>query len=301
MPYQDPLNAGTSLILSSLHSPNYVAGVSGWTINKDGTAQFNSVTIIGDRITINGPNNAQMILQNNAFSVRAADNNVFTYPSSGVLLVSSDSSGDGEVILSGIQSNGDTGSKPFVDLFKVRNGKATITLSSDVANIVGVLQPDTFMNYKNIIFYDIAVTPTTSTSLTQVLVDNTNGALTFLPGHFYKFVMKGHATSTTSTSVTPQFFLLDTGLGGTVRGFASPVTQEGSNASYFQCEFWVKNTTLATISRQMAWTMRSSATGNCNLVANPGGFPAPLAWWCEDLGADNPGSTYLTPDWATAL
>lgn len=301
MSFDNPLNAGQTLILGSLHSPNYVAGVSGWSINKDGTAQFNSVTIIGNRITINNTsNNGQIIIQNNAISVKAPDNNGFTYPSSGVLLVSSDSSGDGEVILNGVKSNGDTGNAAFVDLFKARGGKATMTLSADLINATGVMQPNNPMNYNNIIFYSFAITSKTSTSLTEVLVDSTPGALTFLAGHFYKFVMMGHATSTTSTSVTPQIFLRDTG-GGTVRGFAGLVTQEGSNNSQFMVEFWVQNTTALTITRQMDWTLRSSAAGNCSLNPNPGGFPAPLMWYCVDFGANNPNSSFLAPAFATAL
>jgi hypothetical protein len=40
-------NAAGQLIRTALRSVNYVPGVSGWTINKDGTAEFNSVTIRG--------------------------------------------------------------------------------------------------------------------------------------------------------------------------------------------------------------------------------------------------------------
>ena len=48
MPFSNPIvGGGGSLILKSIHSPNYVTGVSGWTINKDGTAEFTGVTIRG--------------------------------------------------------------------------------------------------------------------------------------------------------------------------------------------------------------------------------------------------------------
>jgi hypothetical protein len=36
-----------TLIRQMIQSPNYVAGVSGWTINKDGSAEFNNLTIRG--------------------------------------------------------------------------------------------------------------------------------------------------------------------------------------------------------------------------------------------------------------
>lgn len=35
-----------TLVRDSIHSPNYVPGVAGWSINKDGTAQLNELTII---------------------------------------------------------------------------------------------------------------------------------------------------------------------------------------------------------------------------------------------------------------
>lgn len=52
--------SGTTLIAAAIHSPNYATGSSGWTINKDGSAEFQNVlvrgtitasTIIGSTIT----------------------------------------------------------------------------------------------------------------------------------------------------------------------------------------------------------------------------------------------------------
>lgn len=39
--------AGTQLVVPSIHSPNYITEVSGWTINLDGSAEFNNLTIRG--------------------------------------------------------------------------------------------------------------------------------------------------------------------------------------------------------------------------------------------------------------
>jgi hypothetical protein len=41
------INAANALIRAAMHSPNYVAGVSGWTINKDGSAEFNNLNLRG--------------------------------------------------------------------------------------------------------------------------------------------------------------------------------------------------------------------------------------------------------------
>lgn len=72
---QQPIAFDTqgNIIIPGIHSDNYVPGVSGWTINQDGTAEFNDVTIrgtvvasvfetraSGQRITINEGNNNSM-------------------------------------------------------------------------------------------------------------------------------------------------------------------------------------------------------------------------------------------------
>lgn len=45
--------ANGQLVLPSITSPNFVTGVSGWTIRKDGSAEFNNLTVRG---TFNGTN-----------------------------------------------------------------------------------------------------------------------------------------------------------------------------------------------------------------------------------------------------
>lgn len=50
MSFQDPIESNGALILESLHSPNYVAGVSGWTINKDGSSEFSNIIARGSWI-----------------------------------------------------------------------------------------------------------------------------------------------------------------------------------------------------------------------------------------------------------
>lgn len=47
MPWASPLVGGTTLIRTAIQSPGYVFGVSGWSINKDGSAEFNNVTARG--------------------------------------------------------------------------------------------------------------------------------------------------------------------------------------------------------------------------------------------------------------
>jgi hypothetical protein len=46
--FSNPIvGGGGALVYPSIHSPGFQAGVTGWTIRKDGTAEFNGVTIRG--------------------------------------------------------------------------------------------------------------------------------------------------------------------------------------------------------------------------------------------------------------
>lgn len=47
MPFSNPVVGGDTLIRNAIQSQDYVAGVSGWAIKRDGTAEFNNVTVRG--------------------------------------------------------------------------------------------------------------------------------------------------------------------------------------------------------------------------------------------------------------
>jgi hypothetical protein len=53
MTFSNPIVGGTTLIRPAIHSPDYVAGTTGWTINKDGTAEFNDVVFRGSAESAN--------------------------------------------------------------------------------------------------------------------------------------------------------------------------------------------------------------------------------------------------------
>lgn len=52
MAFSNPILGGDTLIRNAIQSENYVPGVSGWAIFRDGTAEFNDITARGD-ITAN--------------------------------------------------------------------------------------------------------------------------------------------------------------------------------------------------------------------------------------------------------
>lgn len=58
MAFANDVVGGTTLVRNAINSPNYVPGVSGWTINRDGSAEFANVTtrgpvVITDPVTHN--------------------------------------------------------------------------------------------------------------------------------------------------------------------------------------------------------------------------------------------------------
>lgn len=55
MPFGDPIVAGNTLVRDAIQSPNYVAGVSGWTINRDGSAEFSNVVVRGTFVAGTAP------------------------------------------------------------------------------------------------------------------------------------------------------------------------------------------------------------------------------------------------------
>jgi len=63
MGFRNPLVGGITLVRSAIQSNPYVTGVSGWSINRDGTAEFNSGTFRGSIQVGNAP--GQRFIVNN--------------------------------------------------------------------------------------------------------------------------------------------------------------------------------------------------------------------------------------------
>ena len=54
MPFRNPVAAGLRLIREALRSDPYVPGTTGWSINRDGTAEFSDLTLRGTFRTSSG-------------------------------------------------------------------------------------------------------------------------------------------------------------------------------------------------------------------------------------------------------
>lgn len=81
MSFTNPITGGQgALVRPAIKSPNYVPGVSGWTINRDGSAEFNNVTVRGN-IFIGPPGGSHIASATNI-------NNQYGNPSSAFLFYS---------------------------------------------------------------------------------------------------------------------------------------------------------------------------------------------------------------------
>lgn len=47
MSFEDPIVAGEELVVDSIQSPDFAAGSTGWSINRDGSAEFNEAALRG--------------------------------------------------------------------------------------------------------------------------------------------------------------------------------------------------------------------------------------------------------------
>lgn len=75
--WSDPIAASDgSLVFPALKSPNYVAGTTGWTVTRDGNAEFNNVTVRGTVDVESTDGSAVIIAPNNGGKVFFKPNTV---------------------------------------------------------------------------------------------------------------------------------------------------------------------------------------------------------------------------------
>lgn len=99
MPYSNQVFAGKNLIIPAIQSPNYVADVSGWSINRDGTIEVNSGIFRG-RLVVGAPPGAGATINSAVPAVLTTyyGNSGVTLSSVAILLYPGDSSYHYEII-----------------------------------------------------------------------------------------------------------------------------------------------------------------------------------------------------------
>lgn len=112
MPFSNPVVGGTTLVRDSIHSPLFVHNSTGWSINQDGSAEFNNALIRGGVIVGNGTTNT-IIIDSNTDSI-------LVYNSTGKLIASISPAGgidgSGNVFQPGIVSMDPTATAERIEM-----------------------------------------------------------------------------------------------------------------------------------------------------------------------------------------
>lgn len=61
VPFHNNVLAGTNLVRDAINSPDFLTGVSGWSINKDGSAEFNDIVIRGSLVVTGNAESANYV------------------------------------------------------------------------------------------------------------------------------------------------------------------------------------------------------------------------------------------------
>ena len=91
--WDDPIAAADgSLVYPQIKSPNYVAGVSGWSIARDGSAEFNDVQVRGSLRITGSVNNSYLLAYSDsglpAIEFQPGDTGIYQPPVAGVIYAS---------------------------------------------------------------------------------------------------------------------------------------------------------------------------------------------------------------------
>lgn len=70
MAFADPITAGDQLIHQAIKSEGFITGVTGWSVNKDGSAEFNNVTMRGSwQVTSPSTSRIKCYVDSNGFPI----------------------------------------------------------------------------------------------------------------------------------------------------------------------------------------------------------------------------------------
>lgn len=136
--FANPLvGGGGALVYPALHSPNYSPGVAGWTVKKDGSAEFNNLVVRG---TFNGTD----------FVINAAGTFVYSgTPAAGNLLASmapaAGTDSFGNAYLSGVAAYG-TALHLFAELAGGDLSLGSQNASSKITNVAVIQLIDALLN-----------------------------------------------------------------------------------------------------------------------------------------------------------
>jgi hypothetical protein len=248
MGFTDPVVGGVTLIRSAIQSADYAAGVSGWKISRDGTAEFNNTTIRGS-LRITDPDGSFLYLHDDDPGVGVTAE---FHPApiggqnvqSGFLTVSSAPAGpEDQVQLQLIGPTLDTGQTPASVEITYRDASgAYIVITGDTVEIAGALVMDAVYQFhgQEQMVSAAAVTAGTNTTAPDGVIRDMGGtgsqtSVTFQKKHTYTRV-KIHLQGTcfaTNTTTSINFYVRVQGTDYQVTAMAAAIGTERISFSGF--------------------------------------------------------------------
>lgn len=186
MPFTNPIVGGNgSLILPAIRSPNYVTNVSGWTINRDGSAEFADLIITGGEIRVTDPDGSYVRIfdedPGNGAVIHFQPATVGGATITPAQIISGSSSGPATAFLQIIGPNVNGAGFGFIDLRSNSAGLELNTYAADVHRFTTKLQlfSPTSSDYRTLGFEECLVNqtpPPATTTTSAVFVDIAGGS-----------------------------------------------------------------------------------------------------------------------------
>lgn len=170
--FNNPVVGGTKLVRDAIQSPDYAAATTGWSINQDGTAEFNQVTVRGP-VQVIGSDGSYVYVQTSGGTAEIVleppTQPGYTW-SPGTIATESDGlSGSADLVITSPQQQGSAGTAQII-LEGADGSRSTtlISLSADHTQVPGDLSVIGVMSGSNIAG-SVSVSFTSLTTFTQVV------------------------------------------------------------------------------------------------------------------------------------
>jgi hypothetical protein len=177
--FNNPVVGGLALIRKAIRSPDYQAGTEGWSVNQDGSAEFNDITVRGE-VDIVGTDGSHIDLTTHDGSAeiefQPPDQPGVTFSPASITTASASNSA---WVMISSPYEPDAGTKQAIIQLEGSDGlngdNTAMYLEADTVEVLGNLQVDgqinPFAGFTNIAVGTILITPSASNTPTSVTVN----------------------------------------------------------------------------------------------------------------------------------
>jgi hypothetical protein len=223
MPFGNPILAGVYLVREAIRSPDYSPGVSGWSINRDGSAEFADVDLRGP-LLLTGPNGSFVWIvlagSNAAMQLNPPDASGVSYAPAQIIALNTGGSDKRPYLTIESPKISPAGSKAFLDLLGVgvTSPATKASLLADEIRFGSVVNSWTDIFVHGVSqgqgFRDVTAQTTSSAAIGAEAVVETISNFVWRDGRAYEVLLGGRLT--TSVANTAIFQLRRTNLAGAI-------------------------------------------------------------------------------------